>query len=134
MSAEISVLLSDGCHEAFYNIELGLQLQHLSYLFPRVFPHFRGTTDRMSLSKLTRALSLAKHAGVRPMSSLATTSFKQVKNIWLFNEKYSYFSLQCLLNTPPTDVTVLPNGMRVASEDSGAPTATVGLWIDTGGN
>ena len=133
MSAEISVLLCDGCHEAFYNIELGLQLHHLSYLFPRVFPHFRGTTVRMSLSKLTRALSLAKHAGVRPMSSLATTSFKQVKNIWLFNEKYSYFSLQCLLNTPPTDVTVLPNGMRVASEDSGAPTATVGLWIDTGG-
>ena len=41
--------------------------------------------------------------------------------------------MQCLLNTPPTDVTVLPNGMRVASEDSGAPTATVGLWIDTGG-
>ena len=29
-------------------------------------------------------------------------------------------------------VTVLDNGMRVASEDSGAPTATVGLWIDTG--
>merc|ERR1712083_826744 len=28
--------------------------------------------------------------------------------------------------------TVLDNGMRVASEDSGAPTATVGLWIDTG--
>merc|ERR1712212_1269665 len=39
---------------------------------------------------------------------------------------------QCLLNTPPTQVTVLDNGMRVASEDSGAPTATVGLWIDTG--
>ena len=27
---------------------------------------------------------------------------------------------------------MLDNGMRVASEDSGAPTATVGLWIDTG--
>jgi len=39
---------------------------------------------------------------------------------------------QTLLNVPPTDVTVLNNGMRVASEDSGAPTATVGLWIDTG--
>jgi len=39
---------------------------------------------------------------------------------------------QCLLNTPPTQVTVLDNGVRVASEDSGAPTATVGLWIDTG--
>merc|ERR1712013_660382 len=49
------------------------------------------------------------------MASLATTGFKQ-----------------CLLNTPPTQVTVLDNGMRVASEDSGAPTATVGLWIDTG--
>merc|ERR1711972_112747 len=49
------------------------------------------------------------------MASLATTGFKQ-----------------CLLNTPPTQVTVLDNGMRVASEDSGVPTATVGLWIDTG--
>ena len=104
---------------------------------------------------------------IRNMASLATTGFKQ-----------------CLLNTPPTQVsgfsacgdttvvllllqniesgrnrnlhpdgleqilnhclsssicspnltqvTVLDNGMRVASEDSGAPTATVGLWIDTG--
>jgi len=39
---------------------------------------------------------------------------------------------QALLNVPQTEVTVLENGMRVASEDSGAPTATVGLWIDTG--
>lgn len=39
---------------------------------------------------------------------------------------------QTLLNVPATRVTVLDNGMRVASEDSGAPTATVGLWIDTG--
>lgn len=39
---------------------------------------------------------------------------------------------ECLLNVPATEVTVLGNGMRVASEDSGAPTATVGLWIDTG--
>ena len=36
------------------------------------------------------------------------------------------------LNVPPTEVSVLDNGMRVATEDSGAPTATVGLWIDTG--
>jgi len=39
---------------------------------------------------------------------------------------------QTLLNFPSTEITVLDNGMRVASEDSGAPTATVGLWIDTG--
>lgn len=39
---------------------------------------------------------------------------------------------QAVLNVPATRLTVLDNGMRVASEDSGAPTATVGLWIDTG--
>lgn len=36
------------------------------------------------------------------------------------------------LNTPPTEVSVLDNGIRVATESSGCPTATVGLWIDTG--
>ena len=36
------------------------------------------------------------------------------------------------LNLPPTEISVLDNGMRVATEDSGVPTATVGLWIDTG--
>jgi len=71
----------------------------------------------MALSKITKAMSLAKLAN-NPLNrsmSLASTSFKQT-----------------LLNSPPTQVTVLDNGMRVASEDSGAPTATVGLWIDTG--
>merc|ERR1711863_143200 len=36
------------------------------------------------------------------------------------------------LNLPPTEISIIGNGMRVATEDSGAPTATVGLWIDTG--
>lgn len=36
------------------------------------------------------------------------------------------------LNVPPTRVTTLESALRVASEDTGAPTATVGLWIDTG--
>lgn len=39
---------------------------------------------------------------------------------------------QTLINQPPTRVTTLDSGMRVASEDSGAATATVGLWIDSG--
>jgi len=39
---------------------------------------------------------------------------------------------QVLLNVPPTTVTTLDNGLRVATEDSGSPTATVGLWIDAG--
>lgn len=36
------------------------------------------------------------------------------------------------LNVPPTDVTVLSNGIRIASETSGGYTATVGVWIDAG--
>uniref|UniRef100_H2ZL92 Mitochondrial-processing peptidase subunit beta n=1 Tax=Ciona savignyi TaxID=51511 RepID=H2ZL92_CIOSA len=36
------------------------------------------------------------------------------------------------VNTPETRVTQLANGLRVASEDSGISTCTVGLWIDAG--
>lgn len=39
---------------------------------------------------------------------------------------------QALVNVPPTRLSVLDNGIRVATEDSGAATATVGLWIDAG--
>ncbi|XP_076752145.1 ubiquinol-cytochrome c reductase core protein 1 [Xylocopa sonorina] len=39
---------------------------------------------------------------------------------------------QLLMNQPATHVTTLDCGMKVATEDSGAPTATVGLWIDAG--
>ncbi|OQR75162.1 processing peptidase beta subunit-like [Tropilaelaps mercedesae] len=39
---------------------------------------------------------------------------------------------QCLQNIPETRVTTLANGIRVATEDNGAPTATVGIWIDAG--
>merc|ERR1711976_434592 len=39
---------------------------------------------------------------------------------------------QAILNVPETRVTTLSNGLRIASEDSGIPTATVGVWIDAG--
>jgi len=39
---------------------------------------------------------------------------------------------KALLNVPPTRVTTLDNGIRVATEDNGSPTATVGIWIDAG--
>ena len=39
---------------------------------------------------------------------------------------------QTLLNVPETKLTTLNNGLRIASENSGIPTATVGLWIDAG--
>lgn len=38
----------------------------------------------------------------------------------------------CILNVPETKVTELDNGMRVATEDSGLETCTVGVWIDAG--
>lgn len=39
---------------------------------------------------------------------------------------------QTLLNVPETRVTAIKNGLRVASEDYGIPTCTVGVWIDAG--
>ncbi|XP_071810304.1 LOW QUALITY PROTEIN: mitochondrial-processing peptidase subunit beta-like [Asterias amurensis] len=39
---------------------------------------------------------------------------------------------QTLVNVPETKTSTLSNGFRIASEDSGIPTCTVGLWIDAG--
>ncbi|XP_034019480.1 mitochondrial-processing peptidase subunit beta [Thalassophryne amazonica] len=44
----------------------------------------------------------------------------------------SQVAQQVALNVPETKVTTLDNGLRVASEDSGLSTCTVGLWIDAG--
>jgi len=42
-------------------------------------------------------------------------------------------SYERLINSlPQTRVTTLSNGLRVATEDYGLPTCTVGIWIDTG--
>ena len=37
-----------------------------------------------------------------------------------------------VVNIPETKVSVLSNGIRVATENSGIPTCTVGFWIDAG--
>jgi len=37
-----------------------------------------------------------------------------------------------LWNVPETNVSTLSNGLRVATENTGNPTCTVGLWIDAG--
>lgn len=47
--------------------------------------------------------------------------------IWIQTIINLLLLLQSLYNVPETKVTVLPNGMRVASEDSGLSTATVGF-------
>lgn len=43
------------------------------------------------------------------------------------------FSHTAILGAPPTKVTTLPSGLRVATETTPfAQTATVGVWIDAG--
>uniref|UniRef100_A0A0A9WF18 Mitochondrial-processing peptidase subunit beta n=1 Tax=Lygus hesperus TaxID=30085 RepID=A0A0A9WF18_LYGHE len=39
---------------------------------------------------------------------------------------------EVLVNSPPTKTTTLNNGMRIATEDTGDHTATIGLWVDAG--
>lgn len=39
---------------------------------------------------------------------------------------------EVLVNSPPTKTSTLANGMRVATEDTGDHTATIGLWVDAG--
>ena len=41
-------------------------------------------------------------------------------------------TIQPKVEYAPTIVTTLPNGLRVATEDLGTDTTTVGLWIDCG--
>ncbi|XP_017799369.1 PREDICTED: mitochondrial-processing peptidase subunit beta isoform X2 [Habropoda laboriosa] len=57
------------------------------------------------------------------------TSVIKIQKQW---RSTSAFLKETLMNMPATEVTTLDCGMRVATEDSGAPTATVGLWIDAG--
>ncbi|XP_077982614.1 mitochondrial-processing peptidase subunit beta-like [Glandiceps talaboti] len=78
-------------------------------------------------SKLVRAATLlCKNA---PRQSLVRTG-SVCSQKWQRRHAATY--PQTLLNVPETKVTTLENGLRVASEDSGIQTCTVGLWIDAG--
>jgi len=67
----------------------------------------------------------------RPIARLAK-NFRQ--NLWLPRQASSASPSyeQLLNNLPETKVTTLKNGLRVATEDYGLPTCTVGIWIDAG--
>jgi len=65
--------------------------------------------------------------------SLAGLSKNLKKNLLLPSRLSTTHSFKELLNNvPETRVTTLANGLRVATEDYGLPTATVGIWIDAG--
>jgi len=67
---------------------------------------------------------------VRNLGKL-TKNFK--KNLILPSRLANSQSYEQLINTmPETRVTTLSNGLRVATEDYGFPTCTVGIWIDAG--
>jgi processing peptidase subunit beta len=72
-----------------------------------------------------RALQLA----VRSSKLLAKAALQQQRGL---NHLARTTLRQTLVNVPETRVTTLSNGVRVASEDNGSPTATVGIWIDAG--
>lgn len=68
---------------------------------------------RLSSGTLRR---LSKTANQAPLRWRSTSAHPLIKDV----------------NVPPTCITALNSGLRVATEDTGAPTATVGLWIDAG--
>jgi hypothetical protein len=51
----------------------------------------------------------------------------QIAKRWKASQAVSY--KQSVLNVPETRVTTLSNGLRVATEDSGLPTCTVGTLV-----
>ncbi|UJR23987.1 hypothetical protein I4U23_026953 [Adineta vaga] len=61
---------------------------------------------------------------------VARSSFRNATTALQANPSITYE--QTLLNVPETRVTPIKNGLRVASEDYGLPTCTVGVWIDAG--
>ncbi|XP_051890000.1 mitochondrial-processing peptidase subunit beta [Pristis pectinata] len=58
--------------------------------------------------------------------------WQTIINSWKRFQVTQATAAHVILNVPETKVTILENGLRVTSEDSGLPTCTVGLWIDAG--
>lgn len=89
-------------------------------------------------------LSVSRLAGFSRLTNLQQAALKPTQSILFDNrrrlfETHSVLSAaaaakpnQCILNVPETKVTELDNGLRVATEDSGLETCTVGIWIDAG--
>ncbi|XP_041348334.1 mitochondrial-processing peptidase subunit beta-like [Gigantopelta aegis] len=77
-----------------------------------------------TLLKVTTALAKVVPKSPRVQASVFTSKK------WRSTSAATY--QQTVLNIPETKVTTLDNGLRVATEDSGIPTCTVGLWIDAG--
>lgn len=73
---------------------------------------------------------MASRGGLR----LPFSIIKASRNYYYRKGLYSTITepVRKLLNVPETKVSKLPNGLRIATEDSAIPTCTVGMWIDAG--
>eukprot|EP00128_Syssomonas_multiformis_P004325 Colp12_sorted_trinity150504_noHs@218 len=82
----------------------------------------------MLSSFIRQATAVGKQAAVRPLALASARSFSSTKR----NNGVGYTYPESLLNVPETKVTVLKNGLRVATETTPHDTVTVGVWIDAG--
>lgn len=58
---------------------------------------------------------------------------KQLRTFGILNRRLSQYSYkEILVNVPETRVSELNNGVKIATEDTGLKTCTVGVWIDAG--
>ena len=108
-----NVLVTTGSNCLYFCVIIFVNsLQTMTYTVARLIRNVHGLAGRCLEQKLLRSVnSLSCHR--RWLEQLASRPLASV-------------------NIPETKVTQLANGMRVASEDSGIPTTTVGLWIDAG--
>lgn len=65
-------------------------------------------------------------------STSILTSNGSIKNVCSRSASSSLGYNQALSYAPATKLDVLGSGLRVASEDNGSPSTTLGLWIDAG--
>uniref|UniRef100_A0A0B7BLU0 Mitochondrial-processing peptidase subunit beta n=1 Tax=Arion vulgaris TaxID=1028688 RepID=A0A0B7BLU0_9EUPU len=71
--------------------------------------------------------SISRFINLSPKVPCLTALYNQR---WKSTQALTYE--QAVLNLPETKVTTLSNGVKVATENSGSSTSTVGLWIDAG--
>lgn len=80
----------------------------------------------MALNLAARATRLLVNSGVRNQKITLRTNLRCMSAAAAFSYPDS------LASHAETKVTTLPNGLRVATENTGHPSATVGVWIDSG--
>lgn len=56
----------------------------------------------------------------------------ELSRVWNRSVNVAASTKEKFVNLPPTLITNSDSGLKIATEDTGAPTATIGVWIDAG--